>query len=219
MPQPLVEGGVLPATLWIPEINVTAVPAATFTAQVAEGRVRLTVQVENGPGASANVYRSRSEEFSTRALLTPEPLTLAGSRLEYEDRDVLPGIRYHYWVELREAGGLVVWNGPLSVTTPARISVTLARPPSPNPVVRHASLEYTIGADAAGSGLADVSLTIHDLEGRTVRTLKQGREGVGSHRAVWDATDDRGARVPGGIYHLLLRAGGIRKSVAVSVVP
>ena len=121
---------------------------------------------------------------------------------------VEPVVRYHYWIELRDGAGHVTWNGPLSLTTAARPGVTLARAPFPNPVVRDAAFEYTIGSDAARGGLADVSLTIHDVSGRLVRTIKQAREGVGVHRAQWDATDQRGARVAGGVYFLRLRAGG-----------
>ena len=198
MPQPLIEGGVVPATLWIPERSLTAVPVASFTAVAEEGVVRLTLVLSaDDPGTVADVYRSRSEDFATRERITPAPIPVAGLTLDYEDRNVEPGVRYHYWIELRGGAGRTVWNGPLSLTTRARALVTLARAPYPNPVTRNASFEYTIGADAAGGGLADVSLTIHDVTGRLVRTVKSTREGVGTHRAEWDATDQRGARIPG----------------------
>lgn len=83
---------------------------------------------------------------------------------------------------------------------------------------RNTSFEYTIGSDAAGRGLADVSLTILDLQGRVVRTIKRAREGVGVHRANWNATNDRGERVAAGVYCLQLRAGAVRKNVMLSVV-
>jgi serine protease AprX len=220
MPQPLIEGGEVAVTLWIPEMNVTAVPAATFTGVARDGAVRLTLTLPAGdPGATASVYRSRSEEFATRELLTPKPIALADARFEYDDRSVVPGVLYHYWIELRRGAGDVVWNGPIALATPARPAVTLAGAPWPNPVRGRTSFEYTIGADAAASGPADVSLAILDVQGRLVRTLKQAREGVGTHRADWDATDGRGVRVGGGVYYLQLRAGGVRKSVALSVVP
>jgi hypothetical protein len=220
MPQPLIEGGEVAVTLWIPEMSVTAVPAATFTGEARDGRVRLTLMLAApDPGATARVYRSRSEEFATRELITPEPIALTDARLDYEDRAVLPGVRYHYWVEVQTASGGVLWNGPVSLVTPARPAVTLASAPRPNPVRGRTSFEYTIGSDAAGTGLADVSLAILDLQGRLVRTLKQAHEGVGTHRAEWDATDRRGVRVAGGVYYLQLRAGAVRKSVALSVVP
>ena len=219
IPQPLVEGGAVAVTLWIPEMGVTAVPAATLTGEARDGAVRLTLMLAaDDPGAVANVYRSRSEDFATRERITPEPIALSDARFDYEDRAVAPGVRYHYWVEVRYAAGNVVWNGPVSLTTAARPGVTLARAPRPNPVFGRASFEYTIGSDAAGRGPADVSLTILDLQGRVVRTIKRAREGVGTHRAEWDATDSHGVRVGGGVYYLQLRAGEVRKSVALSVV-
>ena len=220
MPQPLIEGGEVAVTLWIPEMNVTAVPAATFTGEARDGVVRLVLVLAAGdPGATARVYRSRSEDFASRELLTSDPIAIEGTRFEFEDRSVVSGARYHYWVELRGAAGGVIWNGPVSLVIPARPAVTLASAPRPNPVRGRASFDYTIGADAAGGGLADVSIAILDLQGRLVRTLKQAREGVGTHHAEWDALDGRGVRVGGGVYYLQLRVGGVRKSVALSVVP
>jgi hypothetical protein len=205
MPQPLIEGGEVAVTLWIPEMNVTAVPAATFTGEARDGEARLVLVLAAGdPGATARVYRSRSEDFASRELLTSDPIAIEGTRFEFEDRSVVSGVRYHYWVELRGAAGGVIWNGPVSLVIPARPAVTLASAPRPNPVRGRASFDYTIGADAAGGGLADVSIAILDLQGRLVRTLKQAREGVGNASREWDATDGRGVRVEAALYYLQL---------------
>jgi hypothetical protein len=45
-----------------------------------------------------------------------------------------------------------------------------------------------------------VSLTVFDVSGRRVRTIVRGFLAAGSHAARWDLVDDRGDRVPAGVY-------------------
>jgi hypothetical protein len=219
MPQPLVEGGVVPATLWIPEFGTTDAAVATFNGALMDDRVRLTlVMLTSEPGLRAEVYRSLSMDFETRQPLTAESIALEGPEFVYEDSAIEPGLLYHYWIAVRQLSSAVIWNGPVSLQAPLRPSLTFARAPFPNPVTRSATFEYAIGADAAGGGEADVSLTIHDLQGRTIKTLRNTREGAGVYRVQWNSTDERGARVPGGRYFLRLRAGAVTKNVSLSVV-
>ncbi|MDP6801716.1 MAG: FlgD immunoglobulin-like domain containing protein [Gemmatimonadota bacterium] len=65
---------------------------------------------------------------------------------------------------------------------------------APNPVRTAASIRFSLPrADWA-------TLRIHDVAGRTVRTLLDGPAGVGPHRLVWDGTDDHGGLVASGTY-------------------
>lgn len=45
-----------------------------------------------------------------------------------------------------------------------------------------------------------VRLTVFDLQGRLVRVLADGRRRPGRHIEQWDGRDDRGRRVPAGVY-------------------
>jgi len=220
MPQPTGEFGATPAVLWIPEMNPTAVEVATFYAEGDPQGVRLTLALRNyEPGCRASVFRSTTDDFSSRQRITPEPLDFAGSQFVYVDESALPGVVYHYWIQVHESDGTSFMNGPIAaearVTGPA---MTLANPARPNPVVNRAIFEYAIGADVAGKGPVDVSLVLHDLQGRALRTLKHAREGMGEYRVEWDATDDAGMRAAPGVYYLKLRAGGISRTTKVAVV-
>jgi hypothetical protein len=77
----------------------------------------------------------------------------------------------------------------------------------PNPFSDNTRLAFEIGA-AAQSQLA--KLTVYDILGREVRTLVSGQFAPGRHEALWDGRNERGARVPSGIYFYVLQAGPSR---------
>ena len=74
--------------------------------------------------------------------------------------------------------------------------------PFPNPVRASATLTFALAATG------EVELAIYSVDGRRVRGLFSGRLGAGTHTVVWDAADARGTRLPPGIYHARLLAGG-----------
>ncbi|MEO5617557.1 MAG: S8 family serine peptidase, partial [Candidatus Eisenbacteria bacterium] len=219
MPQPLVEGGAVPVTLWIPEQGTVSVAVAHFRGEMENDLPRLVLQLfRESPGARAQVFRSRSEDFGTRALITPDALPFSGTQFTYVDTGAEAGVTHYYWLAILEADGNVVMNGPVAVTAAPRLALSLTRAPWPNPVVRDATFEYAVGSDAATLGSANVTLAIHDLQGRVVRMLKNTSERPGTYRMSWNATNDAGARVPTGMYFLKLSAGSATKTVPLSVV-
>ncbi|MDP7528100.1 MAG: T9SS type A sorting domain-containing protein [Candidatus Marinimicrobia bacterium] len=60
---------------------------------------------------------------------------------------------------------------------------------------------------------AMVHLVIYDVLGRQVRTLVNQDQTAGYHRAVWDATDDLGRPLSGGLYIYRIQAGGFSKTM------
>src|SRR6185295_19369607 len=66
---------------------------------------------------------------------------------------------------------------------------------SPNPFNPETMISYTVN----GSGL--VTMKIYSVDGRLVRTLKQGEDTpAGTHGVAWNGTDDGGRHVSSGIY-------------------
>lgn len=219
MPAPLVEGGLVSTTLWIPERPTTDVSAARFSAHLDAAGVRLDLELtEPDPAATATVYRSTSEAFETRAPITTEPVPFTGGSLAFLDRDAAPATTYWYWVQVHSGRGTTFMNGPVSVTTPASTAITFVRNARPNPVRRSMDLEFTVGADAASGGPARVSLAVRDVQGRVIRQLVSGPMPVGVYHVGWDATDRSGVRVRPGAYYLSLDAGSIRHTQRVTVI-
>lgn len=73
--------------------------------------------------------------------------------------------------------------------------------PRPNPFNPATSLRFTVPRAGA------VDLVVHDLSGRRVRTLVDGRLEAGAHEVRWDGRDDQGHGVASGVYLARLRSG------------
>jgi Ca-activated chloride channel family protein len=72
----------------------------------------------------------------------------------------------------------------------------------PNPFNPFTRIEYEVPADAR------VKLSVFDVTGRQVRTLVDGFKLVGFYRISWDGSDERGNRLPSGVYIYQLVVNG-----------
>jgi hypothetical protein len=71
----------------------------------------------------------------------------------------------------------------------------------PNPFNPKTTIRFALAAPER------VHLVVYDLAGRRVRTLVNAALPAAEHEAVWDGTDDAGARVASGVYFARLVAG------------
>ncbi|HMB68698.1 MAG TPA: T9SS type A sorting domain-containing protein [bacterium] len=62
----------------------------------------------------------------------------------------------------------------------------------------------TVSYDVPDAGSA--RLTVHDVTGRLIRTLGEGTPLFGRQVSTWNGRDDRGRRVPAGVYFVRLRS-------------
>jgi hypothetical protein len=119
------------------------------------------------------------------------------------------------------AGGtLELWHGfwaPLpggavSVPPPGSTAVSFLGSPTPNPGLVTVALRF-------GLARADrVTLTVHDLAGRAIRTLVAQPLEAGEHSVSWDLRDSGARRVPSGLYFVRLESRDLRAARKV-VVP
>ena len=76
--------------------------------------------------------------------------------------------------------------------------------PQPNPSRSHAAIRYSLAAEGR------VTLRMHDLTGRVVRTLADGVLRPGRYNVNWNGHDDRGRELARGIYFCRFAAGDYR---------
>jgi len=104
-----------------------------------------------------------------------------------------------YWLPERQSG--VQEAAPGQGTLKTRLYA-----PQPNPMRASAAIRYTLDAGRP------VSLQVHDLTGRVVRTLVASSMKRGVYRAAWNGTDNHGRSVADGVYFLKLAAGDYRQT-------
>lgn len=101
------------------------------------------------------------------------------------------------------ARGLGCGDPAVGVEQPALPSSLALAGAYPNPFNPRTTVRYAL--PAAGP----VTLAIHDVTGRLVRVLVDGRvEAAGRHEVMWDGRDDRGRGQASGLYLVRLVAGG-----------
>lgn len=77
---------------------------------------------------------------------------------------------------------------------------------SRNPAVTSAEFAIAAPPDSPRGGIR-TRLDVLDLQGRRVRRILDEGDGVGAAHANWDLRDERGSRVPRGVYFVRLSAG------------
>ena len=78
----------------------------------------------------------------------------------------------------------------------------------PNPFNPSTAISFTIPEGDA----AQVGLTVYDIRGRIVRRLLDGDHMPGKYTVYWDSTDEKGAKVPSGVYLYRLQANSFSQT-------
>jgi glucose/arabinose dehydrogenase len=96
----------------------------------------------------------------------------------------------------------IAYTGTTGVPGPAPGAPRFAAP-WPSPAAGDTHFSWTLSEPAT------VTLVIFDLQGRIVRRLVGPEaEEARAHARTWDGSDDRGRRLPPGVYRAVLTAGG-----------
>jgi len=85
-------------------------------------------------------------------------------------------------------------------TSPLPVELILG-PIFPNPFNDRVIINYAVPT------YSNVTLTIHDLTGRAIRTIVSKSLGAGRHSAIWNGIGDMGFRVASGLYICKLEVG------------
>ena len=198
---------------WIDDVRVTgdascvttAIAIERFTAEPssigAPPSVRLEWSVPFYSDGVVGVDRADGEGPRQRILTLPSEPGAAG----VEDRDVLPGGSYSYWLVVSREGEASVEAGPLRVDVPGGGSdaprVFAMSKVRPNPFRPNATFSVTL--DRSGPFV----VRVYRADGSLVRTLAQGDGAPAEIPFTWDGNDDRGRAAGSGLYFFELRSG------------
>jgi len=145
--------------------------------------------------------------------------TALGLRVRDFTGDGIPDLGIHTTGDPNPFGlvGLEIVPGIGSVATgigaPALVAASvLTMNALPNPSSRGTALYYEL--PAAGP----VKLQIFDVSGRRVRTIVDATQTAGGHHVDWDALNERGRRVPTGIYFARLDLGTVTASRKLTLI-
>jgi subtilisin family serine protease len=217
LPAPTIEGQA--TTVWVPD-RATPVESARLFTSSERGGVRVTAQLDDAlTGSRVWVSRASSTDFAEREQLNRDALMAGGRTFEYLDTSAQAGVAYWYWIEFTDARGRTVIGGPVMgrALGSGGADATTAFS-GPNPIRSQGTFEYTIGSDVAPEGNASILITVHDVQGRLVRTLKEGVEPAGHYAVDWNADDATGARVAAGTYFLRFSAGKLTRTSKHTIV-
>jgi subtilisin family serine protease len=94
-----------------------------------------------------------------------------------------------------------------------KVTALRLAPAAPNPFRSRTMLRWSL--PEAGM----VRLRVHDVAGRAIRTLQNGRLPAGEHSVTWDQRDDGGHRVAPGLYFVRFEAAGHALGQKVILLP
>jgi len=109
--------------------------------------------------------------------------------------------------DVAAAGAVDVPAGP-----PRGVGSLTLRGIAPNPFASETTIWYEVPSGARAQ------ITILDVRGRVVATLRDDASGGGLRSTRWNATDDSGRRVASGVYFVRLAAGQAVKTGTLRVV-
>jgi hypothetical protein len=111
--------------------------------------------------------------------------------------------------EVRRVGTLISWHVPDNAGEPPQVPINpnLTLSSYPNPFNNSTTFKFELAQEAA------VKLTVHDLLGRTVAKIVDGRMAPGEHEVPWDARE-----FATGTYIAVLNLGGQRAVWRIKLV-
>ncbi|MBE0566358.1 MAG: T9SS type A sorting domain-containing protein [Krumholzibacteria bacterium] len=190
------------ATITIPSVMVSQADGVLLRSALADG---LYVSLQQSA-----TLRAGMDPAGRPLVYTPNPLQ-QGSSVSHFDVSALPNLLMepainsdlaHDGVDLtlalfRDLG----WFFGAPAPVPYAGGRSVLRQNAPNPFNPSTEIRFTL----AQAGPAE--LKVFNVRGQHVRRLVAGNLDAGDHGVTWDGRDDRGARVPSGVYFYKLKAG------------
>jgi len=190
--------------------NIAPAVPTGFSANGTESAISISWdQSQEDDFAFYQVYRSTEPDFDPNEI---DPLVETVETV-YTDSDVVGGVIYYYRISAFDTHGNEseysdqVSASVLSIDDEIGIPDEYALKQNyPNPFNPVTTLHYDLPED----GL--VNITIYDIMGRVVKTMVNNTQEAGYKSVIWNATNDYGNPVSGGVYLYQIHAGDFRQS-------
>lgn len=196
-----------------------SLPVSLTSFQAVAGFGKITLKWETASELNNEgffIYRSNEEngafdEPVNQQIISGQGNTNTATTYEYVDENVEEGETYYYKLISRDFDGTIhestLKASALVLTLPTAFALEQNYP---NPFNPSTSFNFTIAQSST------VNLEVYNILGQKVRTLIAGEvlePGVYDGNYRWDATDDNGNTVSGGIYYYVfsVRENGFRQ--------
>lgn len=178
--------------------SIVAIYFSDFRACLLDAGVELTWDVISDERIDGfKLYRSQAG--SNRKISIPECGLIPPESRRYVDVDVQPNGTYLYVLGAVGSDDSETTTHPITISTRALPLALQQNYPNPfNPIT---TISFSLPREAW------VNLSVFDIEGRLLRTLKDGTMSGGFKEVSWDGRDWRGYPVGSGVYFYRLRAG------------
>lgn len=199
------------ATIVIPTVGITQADGTLLKNAIAAGTVNVSLRLS--PTQRAGIHPSGRVR-----MYAPNPFQ-SGSSVSHYDVSLTPNALMEPAinsdltdsVDLTEALFREIGWLPRNLAVPGGVRTPqVALASTPNPSREGTRVHFELASEES------VELSIHDLAGRRIRTLVQGRLAAGAHDLAWDGRDASGRMTAPGVY--LARLQGPRTSASQHVV-
>jgi len=203
------------------------VELSSFVAQSKSGVVSLSwttsSEIENlGFTIERRALSSRAESrdkmwttissYKTNPELAGQGSTSRETLYAYTDKDVSVGEKYEYRLSDLDYQGKLTQHETITVivrdngsdTKPGTFKVLAVYP---NPFNPSATLSYTLEQDM------QVSITVLDLRGRTIRTMTNSHQLAGDYSFEWDGNSNQGLQMTSGIYFFNIQGPNFHQAI------
>ena len=192
-------------------------PCTPENFSVEAGDSEVTISWDDCPEPDvANYHIYRAIEMG---VMMAHLVGLQGDVTSYVDTDVTNGQIYYYKIAAADEAGNLSNLSDYENATPTAVLGTddaddvqiLPEAFSldqnyPNPFNPTTTINYTLPE------ATEVSIVVYDMMGREVKRLVSEHKDAGYHSITWDATNDRGNKLSGGIYLYSIQAGSYHKT-------
>ncbi len=150
--------------------------------------------------------------YRTHPALKGQGNTSTTTTYSFTDNTVTTGTEYRYRLGDVNVAGVVTMHSPITVITTALPQTTEMFNAYPNPFNPETTINYKLHKDS------QVTIIVYDLLGRKVKTLIDEQQSAGSYQALWNGTDEGGAKAASGAYLVRMQTAEVTQTQKVLLV-